>query len=56
MDYFYQVYTANGDLVVSTRSFDLALDIYAYLSAQGGKPRFIREAVAGSFPVLLIPD
>lgn len=40
MEYLYQVHTAKGSLVVSTRDFDLALQVYAGISTRDGWPRF----------------
>jgi len=40
MEYLYEVYTAKGNLVISTRNFDLALSAYASIDTKSGWPVF----------------
>lgn len=44
MDIIYSVYTFKGDLIMSTRDFDLALYLYATADKKDGWPRFSWQA------------
>jgi len=48
MEYFYEVYTAKGNLVISTKNFDLALYTYAHIDTKSGWPVFAWKAIQAS--------
>ncbi len=51
MEYYYEVYTAKGVLVISTRNFDMALHAYANADKREGWPHFTCKAL----PAPVIP-
>lgn len=43
MTYLYKVFDYKGNLLASTRNFDLAMDVYANADKKNGWPRFTWE-------------
>lgn len=43
MTYLYKVYDRKMNLLVATRNFDLAMDVYANADKKDGWPRFVWE-------------
>ncbi len=45
MEYYYEVYTSRGALVISTRNFDMALHAYANAGKKDGWPYFTHKVL-----------